>query len=117
MSEGALAKDDMEDDILTEMKQEDWIDMSVINGKEAEMTRGGRTNGILFDHDDDKTLGSLNTRGVEELDIGEVSEDFARRNPGIRGIRDRATAREGEHSDNDINLEVPRPENLGEEEG
>ena len=66
--------------------------MSVVNGKEAEITRGSRTNGILFDHDDDKTFGSLNTKGAEELGLGEVSKEFASRNRGLRGIRARANA-------------------------
>ena len=63
--------------------------MSVINRKEAEVTRGERANGILFDHDDEKTLGSLSTKGVGELGINGVSDEFAIRNAGILGLRAR----------------------------
>ena len=92
LNDGALTEAEMEDDLLAEMKGETWIDMSVINGKEAEVTRGDRTNGILFDHDDDKTLGSLGTKEVGELGTEGVSDAFASRNAGLSGLRTRRAA-------------------------
>lgn len=92
LNEGALTTAEMEDDLLAEMRGETWIDMSVINGKEAEVTRGDRTNGILFDHDDDKTHGSLGTKEVGELGTEGVSDAFASRNAGLSGLRTRRAA-------------------------
>ena len=67
--------------------------MSVINRTEAKIKRGERANGILFDHDDDKTLGSLNTQKV--MGTEGVSKGFASRNGGLEGIRQRQQGGKG----------------------
>lgn len=81
----------MDDDIAAEMAAETWIDMNVLNMAGPEVARGDRTNGILFDHDESKSLGSMDTKGLEEHLQGEVSEEFAQRNGGIAGLRDRTS--------------------------
>ena len=86
LQEGALTQDQMDDDIAAEMATESWIDMSVLNSEGPEVTRGGRTNGILYDHDETKSLGSLDTKGIEDHIHGDVSDAFAQRNGGIGGI-------------------------------
>jgi hypothetical protein len=91
LQEGALTQDQMDDDIAAEMAAETWIDMNVLNMAGPEVARGDRTNGILFDHDESKSLGSMDTKGLEEHLQGEVSEEFAQRNGGIAGLRDRTS--------------------------
>ena len=69
--------------------------MGVINGAEAEVNQGDRANGILFDHDDDKTIGYLSTKGVDELGCEKVSDEFTKRNKrsaGLDGLKDRSRA-------------------------
>ena len=44
---------------------------------------------ILFDHDEEKTLGSMNTQAVEDFDRGELPDAFAARNVGLAGIREK----------------------------
>ena len=85
----------MDDDIAAEMAAESWIDMSVLNSAGPDVSRGDRTNGILFDHDETKSLGSMDTKGLEDHLHGEVSEEFAQRNGGIAGLRDRILEQTG----------------------
>ena len=82
----------MDDDIAAEMAAKSWIDMSVLNSEGPDVTRGGRINGILYNHDEAKSLGSLDSKGIEDHIHGEVSEDFAQRNGGIAGLRNRNSA-------------------------
>jgi hypothetical protein len=89
LQEGALTQDQMDDDIAAEMAAETWIDMNVLNSAGPEVARGDRTNGILFDHDATKSLGSMDTKGLEDHLHGEVSEEFFQRNGGIAGLQDR----------------------------
>ena len=119
LSEGVLTKEELEDDLLAEMQGEDWIDMSVINGKEAEVTRGERANGILFDHDDKKTLSLLSTKGVGELVTNGVSDEFATRNAGILGLRARmhpASRANGLNKGSNVTTGAPSPGQQGGED-
>jgi hypothetical protein len=89
----------MDDNIVTEMAAKTWIDINVLNMAGPEVARGDRTNGILFDHDETKSLGSMDTKGLEEHLHGEVSEEFAQRNGGIAGLRDRNSEKPGATDD------------------
>merc|ERR1712194_348443 len=85
----------MDDDIAAEMAAETWIDMNVLNSAGLKVARGDRTNGILYDHDETKSLGSMDTKGLEDHLHGEVSEEFAQRNGVIAGLRDRNSEKPG----------------------
>ena len=91
--------------------------MLVINGKEAEVTRGERTNGILFDHDDKKTLGLLSTKGVGELGTNRVSDEFATRNAGILGLRARVHPTSGANGLNEGSNVTTGPPSPGQQGG
>ena len=62
LQEGALTRNQMDDDIAAKS----WIDVSVLNLADPDVNCGEQTNGILYDHDDTKSLGLLDTKGVEE---------------------------------------------------
>ena len=90
--------------------------MSVINRKEAEVTRGERANGILFDHDDEKTLGLLSTKGVGELGTNGVSNEFVTKNVGILGLRARmlpASGANGLNKGSNVTMGGPSPGQQG----
>ena len=55
---GALAG---EDDDLAELRKETWIDMSILELDNAEVTKGVKQAGILFNHDDATSYGSMDT--------------------------------------------------------
>ena len=102
------------DDDIAEMAAETWIDMNVLNMAGPEVARGDRTNGILFDHDESKSLGSMDTKGLEEHLQGEVSEEFAQRNGGIAGLRDRTSEKTRTTDDR---AETEGPSSPGQQEG
>jgi len=114
LQEGALTQDQMDDDIAAEMAAETWIDMNVLNMAGPEVARGDRTNGILFDHDESKSLGSMDTKGLEEHLHGEVSEEFSQRNGGIAGLRDRNSEKPGTTDDS---AETGGSSSPGQQEG
>ena len=99
LQEGALTQDQMDNGIAAEMAAETWIDMNVLNMAGPEVACWDRTNGILFDHDETKSLGLMDTKGLEEHLHGEVSEEFAQRNGGIAGLRDRNSEKPGTTDD------------------
>ena len=61
-----------------------------------------------------KSLGSLDTKGVEEHVQGEVSDDFVKRNGGIAGLRSRNRAPAETTAETDANEGSSSP---GQEEG
>ena len=48
-------------DDLKDMLGEDWIDMSILDGKIA-LDIGAMDSGLIFNHDNEVFMGSLNTR-------------------------------------------------------
>ena len=48
-------------DDLKDMLGEDWIDMSILDGKIA-LDIGAMDSGLIFNHDNEVSMGSMNTK-------------------------------------------------------